>query len=199
MRIIIDGTVGSGKTSIIRGISQRDPEGKKFPSLTDLGYPIFSDMVISVISEMRQMNIPDPSENWDLFFTIGVRNCIRDYHAAPPNTLTFYDRGVYYFEILARKYKCKLPDTYYDFINTCRYDEPVFIFEPIVGLDMSKPHSSDNKQKVYSLNDRINQHHEIIQLYKHYGYETIVVPTMYDDPWLSADYRMSVIKEVLGL
>ena len=45
MRIIIDGTVGCGKTSVILGESQRDSEHKRFLGLADLGYPVFTDLV----------------------------------------------------------------------------------------------------------------------------------------------------------
>lgn len=53
MRIIIDGTVGCGKTSVILGESQRDSEHKRFLGLADLGYPVFTDLVINVIKHMR--------------------------------------------------------------------------------------------------------------------------------------------------
>lgn len=67
MRIIIDGTVGGGKTSVILGESQRDSEHKRFLGLADLGYPVFTDLVINVIKHMRNSGINDPSQNWDIF------------------------------------------------------------------------------------------------------------------------------------
>ena len=39
MRIIIDGTVGCGKTSVILGESQRDSEHKRFLGWQILGIP----------------------------------------------------------------------------------------------------------------------------------------------------------------
>ena len=36
MRIIIDGTVGAGKTTLITGMSQRDIQKKKYPGISDL-------------------------------------------------------------------------------------------------------------------------------------------------------------------
>lgn len=82
MRIIIDGTVGCGKTSVILGESQRDSEHKRFLGLADLGYPVFTDLVINVIKHMRNSGINDPSQNWDIFFKIAVQHCINNYNNA---------------------------------------------------------------------------------------------------------------------
>lgn len=199
MRIVIDGTVGAGKTSLLIGTSQRDMEHKTFQSFKSLGYPVFSDLVINVIKEMRNNGISDPADNWDLFFSLAVEHSIKYYNESIPNTINFYDRGIFYLEILANRYNCLLPDEYYKFCSNNRYDDPVFIFEPILSLDMSNPHITDNKQKKYSLQERIEQHKQIINLYKSNNYQVIEVPLKYDDPWESADYRLSMIKEVLGI
>lgn len=43
------------KTSVILGESQRDSEHKRFLGLADLGYPVFTDLVINVIKHMRNV------------------------------------------------------------------------------------------------------------------------------------------------
>lgn len=199
MRIIIDGTVGCGKTSVILGESQRDSEHKRFLGLADLGYPVFTDLVINVIKHMRNSGINDPSQNWDIFFKIAVLHCINNYNNANVGTINFYDRGIYYLEIMAKRYGCTMPSEYDDFCSRFHYDNPVFIFEPIKSLDMTHPHSTDNKQKVYTWEDRVRQHHEIVKLYEKKGYETVIVPLKSDDPYRSNDYRVRFIKERLGI
>ena len=64
---------------------------------------------------------------------------------------------------------------------------------------MSIPHNTDNKQKAYSVQERVEQHKQIIQLYKSNNYQVIEVPLKYDDPWKSVDFRLAMIKEVLGI
>ena len=199
MRIVIDGTVGAGKTSILLGTSQRDSEHKTFKCLNELGYPVFSDLVINVIKEMRSNGINDPAENWKLFFKLAVDYSIEYYREAQDNTINFYDRGIFYLEILSKRYNCELPQKYYDFCMENRYDNPVFILDPIVSLDMSTPHFTDNKQKRYSLQERIEQHEQIIELYKTNGYDIVEVPVKYQDPWKSVEFRLSMIKEVLKI
>ena len=46
-------------------------------------------------------------------------------------TINFYDRGIYYLEIMAKRYGCTMPSEYDDFCSRFHYDNPVFIFEPI--------------------------------------------------------------------
>lgn len=199
MRIIIDGTVGCGKTSVILGESQRDSEHKRYAGLADLGYPVFTDLVINVIKQMRNSGINDPSQNWDSFFETAVRHCLDNYNNAKIGTINFYDRGIYYLEVMAKRYGRKMPAEYENFCCKFRYDNPVFIFEPIKNLDMTHPHSTDNKQKIYTWEDRIRQHDEVVKLYKQKGYEVVIVPLGSDDPYLSNDYRLRFIRECLGI
>lgn len=198
MRIIIDGTVGAGKTTVIAGISQRDPKKKKYPGLSDMGYPIFTDMMASVIRAMRVKGISDPAQDWNLFFEIAVNRCISDYNGAEKNQINFYDRGIYFLEVMADRYNQKLPKSYYEFCETYRYDNPVFIFEPILSIDMTKPHETDNKQKVYTVEQRIQQHYKIIKIYEERGYKVIKVPLKSENPYENNLYRLNFIKEKLG-
>lgn len=199
MRIIIDGTVGAGKTTLIIGSSQRDPEKKKYPGLSEMGYPAFTDMMTRVIRTMRKNGFSDPEQDWNAFFEMAVDRCIDDYDKAEENTFNFYDRGIYFLEVVASRYRQKLPQRYYDFCDKYRYDDPVFIFEPILSIDMTKPHETDNKQKVYTVEQRIQQHNVILNLYKKNGYKVIEVPLRSENPYENNLYRLNFIKKTLGI
>lgn len=199
MRIIIDGTVGAGKTTLITGMSQRDIQKKKYPGISDLGYPVFTDMMASVIRTMRADGISDPAQDWPLFFEIAVNRCVSDYNRAEKNQINFYDRGIYFLEVMAELYNQKLPERYYEFCETNRYDNPVFIFEPILSIDMTKPHEMDNKQKVYTVEQRMQQHYQIMKIYEEKGYNVIIIPLKSEDPYENNIYRLNLIKKKLGL
>lgn len=199
MRVVIDGTVGAGKTTILKGRSQRDKHNRKFASIEELGFPVFGDLIIDVIRQMRMQGINDPSENWELFFYNATQHAIEYYEKANPNTINFYDRGILYLEIMAKRYKSHLPKEYYDFCKYNRYDMPIFIFCPILGIDMTRPHKEDNWQKIYTDYDRKLQHQQVMELYKFYNYEVIEVPLVSCDINESVDFRIKMIKEVLGL
>lgn len=199
LRIIIDGTVGVGKTTVLVGSSQRDKLKRKFTSIKDFGFPVFSDLVIDVIREMRAQGIQDPSQNWNYFFNLATQHAIAYYKSADVHTVNFYDRGIFFLEIMAKRYGCDMPQNYYDFCQHNRYDAPVFIFCPIWGIDMTKPHEMDNRGKIYTDSERKLQQQQIIDLYKKYGYEIVEVPLGSNNIYESVDYRLKKIKEVLGL
>lgn len=199
MRIIIDGTVGAGKTTLITGRSQRDPKNKKYPGLSDMGYPVFTDMMTDVIRMMRDRGISDPAQDWKTFFEIAVDRCIDDYNKAEKNQINFYDRGIYFLEMMSERYKQELPKRYYEFCEMYQYDNPVFIFQPILSIDMTKPHKTDNQQKVYTVEQRILQHSAILHLYEKKGYEVIEVPLNSEDAYENNLYRLNFIKERIGI
>ncbi len=199
MRIIIDGTVGAGKTTLITGNSQRDVEHKKYLGLSELGFPVYTDLITNVIKELRDRGISDPSLDWNLFFDVAVKHCISNYNSASNNTINFYDRGIYFLELLAKRYDQQLPQSYFDFCKDYLYDNPVFIFEPILSIDMTHPHETDNKQKCYTVEDRIRQHRDVIDLYKKWGYDVIEVPLESNNPNDSNIFRLNFIKKVLNI
>ena len=199
MRIVIDGTVGAGKTTVLIGTSQRDRLKRRFISLKDMGFSVYSDLVIDVIKEMRIRGLQDPSENWKLFFEIATNHAIEYYENADVNSINFYDRGIFFLEIMAKRYGYSMPPKYFEFCHQNRYDSPVFIFEPVWGIDMTKPQETDNRQKIYTERDRRLQHQQVIDLYKAYNYDIIEVPLGSDNINESVDFRLKIVKEVLGL
>lgn len=62
---------------------------------------------------------------------------------------------------------------------------------------MTKPHETDNKQKVYTLEQRIQQHNMILNLYKRNGYKVVEVPLKSENPYENNLYRLNFIKETL--
>ncbi len=200
IRIIVDGTVGAGKTTVLRGTSQRDPLHRVFPSFSKLGFPVFGDLIIRVIDEMRKMGISDPSEDWPLFFKMATALGISFFENAKPDTINFYDRGIYFLEIMAKRYGQTMPSEYYSFCDSNRYDTPVFVFEPLLNLDMTHPHDEDNRQKVYTKEDRIRQHSAVIDLYHDHGYNQLVLIPVYSDSVTeSVNMRIKRMMEVLGI
>ena len=199
MRIVLDGTVSAGKTTLISGISQRNPSAKRLEGLADLGFPIFTDWITDVIADMRRIGYEDPSENWKLFFDMALEMSITNYEKAVPGTINFYDRGIHFLEIMAKRYCVQLPQKYYDFCLGNRYDNPIFILEPLLLVEVITPYITDNRQKIYTREQRIQQHQEAIDLYKKWGYEVVVLPISKDSPEKCQEFRLNLIKEVLGI
>ena len=198
-RIVIDGAPGSGKTSLLTGMSQRDESMKKFVCLKAAGYTVFNDLIISIIDQMRKKDIKDPSDDWNMFFELAIDRAIDFYESAETDLINFYDRGIFYLEILSKRYGCELPKRYFDFCEKNRYDDPIFVLNPILSIDMTKPHKTDNMHKVYSIEDRLLQHQQIVELYKKYGYEVVEIPLFGNDLNESTQQRLAKIKEKLRI
>ena len=64
---------------------------------------------------------------------------------------------------------------------------------------MTKPHEMDNKQKVYTVEQRMQQHYQIMKIYEEKGYNVIIIPLKSEDPYENNIYRLNLIKKKLGL
>lgn len=199
MRIVLDGTVGAGKTTLIAGISQRNPSAVRLSGLADLGCPIFTDWIIDVIADMRKIGFDDPSDNWNLFFDMAFEKGVMYYEQAVSHKINFYDRGIIFLEVMAKRYNICLPKKYFDYCAIHRYDNPVFILEPILSISLLEPHPTDNRQKIYTREQRIKQHKYTIDLYKRWGYDVIVLPLTNNSIVESHKYRLNLIKRTLGI
>lgn len=149
-----------------------------------------------------------PPDDWKLFFECATDRAIKYYEAARPNLISFYDRGIFYLEIMAERNNCKdaLPEKYYNFVNTNRFDDPVFIIHPILGLEI-KPQEGDSTTRVFTDNERIEQDKKIVALYKRYRYKVIEINSPTDSKSVkdfhtvenNVNERLDIIKKELGL
>jgi len=210
-RIIFDGCPGAGKTTLLTGKSQRDIYNREFRGLNASGYSVFTDLVNASLKEMRErcgnMTI-QPTDDWKLFFECATDRAIKYYEAAKPDLISFYDRGIFYLEIMAEKNNCidQLPDRYYSFIQNYRYDDPVFIVHPIYGIEI-KPQEGDSKTRVFTDEERKKQHEKIIALYKRYKYKIVYLPApTHPDALNNNDMirenvhsRLGIVNEKLGI
>lgn len=199
-RIIIDGAPGAGKTTLLTGMSPRDELKRETTSITSWGYTVFCELITQTISNMRQNGIGDPTQDWGMFFNLAVDLAIDYYRKAETNLISFYDRGIFYLEIMAERLGCidNLPKKYFEFINENRYDDPVFIMHPILSHKVT-PHKGDSKARIYTNEERVAQHSKIVSLYKKYGYRVIELPVYMDDFDDNIKKRLSIIKKEIGI
>lgn len=210
-RIVLDGSPGGGKTTLLSGTSQRDIYNREFKGINKSGYTVFGNLINASIEDMRRKSANksiQPPDDWKLFFECATDRAIKYYEAAKPDLITFYDRGIFYLEIMAERNNCKemLPEKYFSFINENRYDDPIFIVHPILGIEI-KPLEGDSKTRVFTDDERIEQDKKIVALYKRHRYRVIEIPSP-DSPDLirnfevvnnSVNDRLSIIKKELGL
>jgi len=198
-RIIIDGAPCSGKTTLLTGMSPKDSLKRLFKCLREEGYSIFDELIGGTIASMGDKGYDKLSENWDTFFELAVDRATHYYKNANPDLITFYDRGIHYLEIMAKKYRCTLPRKYSDFCANCNYDNPVFVLYPILDIDISTPHRTEPNVKTYTKGERIKVHNETVDLYQRLGYEVFTIPILSDNAKENVELRLMEIKKKLQL
>jgi len=209
-RIVIDGTVGSGKTTLIKGyslkgISSPNQEVKTYPCLANLGYNTIGEAIRGTIAHFRE-NGKEPYEliNGKRIASQGyidyvIDLSVKQFHAAKPNQTTFYDRGIPYLELHAKFFGEKVPKKYYEYCKKYRYDNPVFVVSPIPTLNLENPLPGDEKIKIYTWKMREDEHQKTMEIYKNFGYEVVEVPIMHENMITNINMRLDFIKKYLKL
>lgn len=198
MRIVIDGTTGSGKTTFLQGNSEGDFSTHLF-NVQDLGYVCFSELIRGTIKARKEKG-EDPFDDWNDFFEIAIDRGIDFYNQAQDDvSLFFYDRGLPYLEIMALRYGVTIPNRFQYFCKKCRYDSPIFIFSPLKSYDDLHAHKLNPvRKKPYTLEERLCQHKQVKRTYEKWGYEVVEVPVFFDgDPNKNNTKRFEFVMENL--
>jgi len=205
-RVVIDGTPGAGKTTLLTGKSDRDYMGNRefTGSFAKSGYTVFGGLINDSIKKMRkESGNPNmqPTEDWDMFFKYAVDHAIQDYNKAKGNLISFYDRSIIFLEQFAEEghYQGRLPEKYYNFVYNPknRFDDPVFIFRPIRGYEVS-PRPGDADIRNYTFDKLEEYHTRIVKLYERHHYKVVVIDAPTDPEIIkSADEVQKNINERL--
>lgn len=200
MRLVIDGTAGCGKTTFLTGSSTIYPDEQHYQCIRDQGYSVFSELIRGAIRARKAQGV-DPFSDLEDFFRICVERAIDFYqHAEGNKGIYFYDRGLPYLKIMSQRYGYQMPYTFDELCQKYRYDNPVFVFAPIVSHDMRFPKPNEDKGKGYTLEERLKQHQLVMEVYKNLGYDVVEVPVYNDgDIAMNNAKRLSFIKEFVKI
>lgn len=197
MRIVVDGTLGAGKTTFLTGKSPGKSVAE-YPNIADLGYPVHTELIRGTVDErLRKSN--NPFEDWDDFFDIALRRAGEQYEAGDGDAYCFYDRGLPFLGVMATLYGVSLPSRYLDACRTMRYDDPIFIFPPITAIDYSKPRPGETRASLFTLEDRLAQHAQTVQAYEQLGYAIQIVPVLHPDKKECILRRLQFVRDVIGI
>lgn len=198
-RIIIDGTVGSAKTTCILGVSTADRMGKKYPCIADYGYSVSGEAIRSALATLRSSQI-NPFDDFDVFFDLILEVSVEMYEKACNRKITFFERGIPYMGLLADYFGYKIGSKYCDYCEKFRYSSPIFILKPILSFDMTVPAHGEEPRKVYTLEQRLSEHEKVKELYKNLGYDVIEIPVFTEDNIAENNLmRINMIMECLEL
>jgi serine/threonine protein kinase/predicted ATPase len=211
-RIVIDGAPGSGKTMLLTGKSPKnetETSVRNFNCFADIGYKVFDGLIIEAIRR-AEMEIPVKQQilsrdwGWDVFFRIAVDLAIDFHDNAKPGHVSFYDRGIYFLQIMAEIFakrngvsKYELPQKYHNFVELSPYDNTVFVFNPIRSLDLNVAYSGEPNLKTFSLEERNEISNRVEQLYLECDYDVVRIEDHGKDEKTDIEFRINEIKDKL--
>lgn len=190
MRIILDGSCGSGKTTFLTAIKNRIAENK-------IGnMQVFTELIKGSINEGKSKGICPPRNDfaWESLFNLILERGISQYENSSFNGIAWLDRGLPFLSIFAKEHDKKISDDMFDKIMKYKYD-CVFLFEPIPSLDLS---TSDNgKFRLFSLEERIASYEMTYKEYQKSGHKIYRIPCFSTDIHYDFLMKLNTISEML--
>jgi predicted ATPase len=192
-KFVIDGPPGSGKTTLLFG--QSDSE-EKLPcppkNLSMLGFNCLKESAAEAYFELTANNI-EPMSNQEYWFQRIVEMEKEKYLSCKPgNELYFFDRSFHHWVHFRQTIGIKLPDWYDEFNAQARYDDPVFLFSPILSFDLTKT-NGDHRAHVFTKAERLESYRRTLDIYQDLGYRVVEVPVFSDDILENAERRIELI------
>lgn len=198
MRIVVDGTLGAGKTTFLTGTSPSWGSRSKFPNVRDLGYRVFSELIRGTVDERRKFGA-DPFDDWGAFFALAQCRAEEQYADGAGEEISFYDRGLPFLGVMASRYGYRMPDAYFRSTANHQYDSPVLIFEPIIETDYTHPRQGEVRASIFTLEERLQQHADTIAAYEQLNYEIVRIPVFKGTMEESIQRRFEFVRDLLGL
>jgi len=192
-KIVIDGPPGSGKTTLLFG--QSDSE-KKLPhppkNLSALGFNCLKESAAQAFFELSEKNI-EPMSNNEYWFQ-RIVEMEKEKYLSPKleDAIYFFDRSFHHWIHFRQTLGIKLPDWYDEFNAKVRYDNPIFLFSPILSCDLTKS-SGDKGAHVFTTAERLESYQRTMSIYNDLNYQVIEVPMFSEDIFENTERRIEMI------
>jgi predicted ATPase len=189
-RVVIEGSPGSGKSSLLFGCSQQNIHGEQFHSLKAEGYSVIPESITTIAVELWHSGIEATDDMEDLLRRVLIRE-IETFNYSSRFDIAFFDMALPGIEYFAEQAGVQIAG-YEEAIMDHRYDSPVFLLEPVPSFDMSRPRP-ELKGRVYTLEERRKIHGMIKTSYTRLGYEVLEVPIFFNNAQESNKARLDVV------
>lgn len=196
-RFVIEGAPGSAKTTVLVGHTHFDKPDVQYRSLRDRGFVVVPESAEVVIDELEAEGkdlLVDVDDSFKRVFAEEIRR-FRD---TENEEMVFFDRALPGFELPARRYHARLPETFPEQCRILRYTSPIFLFRIIEDYDLSKPLEPHKRDRIYTVEERLERHSEIKACYEKWGYDVVEVPVFSKDPQESIDKRIDFILDAIS-
>jgi predicted ATPase len=176
---VVDGSAGAGKTTVLYGRGDEDARDVQHDCLLNRGYLIIPEKGPKLEQAVSGLRGPQPTGpvDLDMLFRLVVEQELMFYEQFKDQPC-FKDRGLPGFETIAHQMGVMLPGAFYDACRHIRYESPIIMLEPVRTFDISSPRPGANSLRVFSLDQRMDQHRKAVQAYRSLGYSVVEVPDM---------------------
>jgi len=196
-RFLIGGSPGSGKSTLLYGRGDGDPPKVHYPCLRDLGYVVFGDVIGNVLTAMVREG-KNPLEHGEESLKITMKEEVEHFLSVKQG-IAFFDKGLPYYEGVARKMGIDVPEGFYSCCKRFRYDNPVIILDFISNYDLTLPRNSESRTRAFTVEEREEMDKWFENSYRKQGYDVIRIPLLGQTREESIRLRLETILEVLGL
>lgn len=175
-RYVLDGPPGSGKSTVLFGVSDGMHADSFRHTMKHLGYACVHESVAEANERLasEKLSITENKERW-LEYIIKIDRT--KFHAAD-DTITFYDRCFHHWKVMSEFSGIRLPEWYEETNAQLRYDTPIFLIAPIKSIDMSTRKFHESRR--FTWQQRLENLEHIRTMYHDLGYETVDVPVFHE-------------------
>ncbi|MDC0335765.1 ATP-binding protein [Pseudodesulfovibrio sp.] len=175
-RFVLDGPPGSGKTTVLFGISDGDSTGDFGQTMQGLGYNCIHESVAQAHEILKAQGI-DFNKDKEAWLRTIVEIDREKFHKAAPG-VNFYDRSLHHWKMLSEASGVPLPDWYEEENARVRYDDPVFIVAPVESMDLYAPDILPSRR--FTWEQRVEMFGRTKAMYADRGYRVVEVPMFID-------------------
>lgn len=175
-RFVLDGPPGSGKSTVLFGISDGATDNGFAHTMKILGYNCIHESVAEANEIMQQKGIDFTKETDAWLQTIVEID--KDKYFSVKNGINFFDRCFHHWKLLSKVSGIKLPEWYDDLNARLKYDDPIFLIAPVESMDLTDPSIPASRR--FSWDERLSIYEDTKKMYVDLGYKVIDVPVFID-------------------
>ena len=195
-RYVLDGPPGSGKSTVLFGISDGESGDNFDNTMVGKGYHCIHESVAEAnvrIAE-RGLDFEKAPEAW----LQTIVEIDREKYFNSNAGITFFDRCFHHWQLLSHFTGIKLPG-WYDKLNMeIRYNNPIFLVAPVKSMDLAAHDIPESRR--FTWEQRLSVFEQAKTMYQRFGYDVVEVPMFVEgDIEKNNELRIKHILETLKL